>query len=304
MQRMAQAERDSPGGSLIDIAVSTEGQVKNRSNVDPFGFVLLETGTAEMTPSEALAANVSQYIAFVQSKPTLFANVESWMKNLYFAPSDLASSSQKQAPDALFVPFYLFTIQTKSICTAVLPAPRSDQSQSENTTPPTQIEKTFSQAYPDVLTCASYLLNPDLLRTLIMPNAKGGRVFPANGVQQFKSDSIREGERILSIDIDARDAWKTKETTLKSDLEPARCTAELLKEFPAAVDIDVAVEIVSMDHFTILLPFYHVVYSYAGNDYELLMSGWRGQVDGTRPYGWGTAGKIVNSVYTVVKDTI
>jgi hypothetical protein len=111
-------------------------------------------------------------------------------------------------------------------------------------------------------------------------------------------------EKILSIDVEAADAWKSKEDMFKTQLEPAKCRELLLAELSAATEIDVAVEIVSTKHSLVLLPFYHTRYNYLDVDYEILMSGWNGGIDGTRPYGWGITGRIATSIYGVVKDNL
>eukprot|EP01122_Echinamoeba_exundans_P000165 TRINITY_DN10145_c0_g1_i1.p1 TRINITY_DN10145_c0_g1~~TRINITY_DN10145_c0_g1_i1.p1 ORF type:complete len:453 (+),score=80.09 TRINITY_DN10145_c0_g1_i1:55-1413(+) len=309
-KRMEQAERDSPGGSLIDITISSDRQIQpsklpEGGAADTFGFVLLETTAAELTPAEA-AEEGCGFLKFVYSRTTLAANTTAWMQNLYLAPSDLLAHAKLSDADAYYVPFYLFDVQTRSTVTAAIPPEQTTSSSNDEAAPPPpqQIERSYHHSYEEVLMCASYVLNPDLIRTLLKPPGKSSRTFPASSLEPFKSDSTNEKEKILSIDVDASDAWKSKEDMFRNQLEPAKCREALLKELPTATEIDVAVEIASTKHSLILLPFYHTRYTYADVDYEILMSGWNGGIDGTRPYGWGTAGRIATSIYGVVKDNL
>lgn len=65
---------------------------------------------------------------------------------------------------------------------------------------------------------------------------------------------------------------------------------------------------IKKDTLVVLLPIYSANYEYSGTRYEVLISGVRGAVEGQRPYGTGTLGKMIKNgmgmVSKVVKDSI
>jgi hypothetical protein len=158
---MEQAEKDSPGGSLIDISVSSDAQINPsrppEGAADTFGFILLETTASEMTPAEA-AEKGCGFVKFVYSRATLAANTTTWMQNLYLAPSDLVAHSKMSDAEAFYVPFYLFDVQTKSTVTAVIPPEQKSSSAIDDVPLPQQVERSFHNSSSEH--CSSHSESP------------------------------------------------------------------------------------------------------------------------------------------------
>jgi hypothetical protein len=121
---------------------------------------------------------------------------------------------------ALFVPIFLFRIGTKATCDADAVVNGHYQ----------VIDGVFYNSYDEILAVASSALNHKLLWPLLADDT--GRIsLPRDQFILYSEGDIKAKQKVLQIDWDSNDAWKTKEAELKNRIEPATCLERLKKQY-------------------------------------------------------------------------
>jgi len=260
------------------------------------------------------------------------SRIENWLKSeIWFSPCDLDETIDPNEGQPVFVPFYLFEVTMHSRYTVETRPTKSKALLSSSTEPGPEWVKSMGEIdneFQEILVPATFSINQQLLIKLIEKETKllrqSKKPFTPLYSQRatlFQADNppsvlSADGARLISIDIDKDEAWKQ---IYESKVEKY-IRKEIVKQIYASQqtylpsfvgtwqlemkNLQVTLNnIMKMDSL-IFLPIYLSDYKYAGNVYELMISAGLHPktVEGYRPVGAGTVGKMVKSTMEFIKN--
>lgn len=185
------------------------------------------------------------------------------------------------------------------------------------------VDDKFSNMYDELMTCASYSVDRDLVEALLNSLCSYclSLIYIERGSFSLNTDrklphdcpvyrkNIKLEEKILPIDVGIEEAFNRagKSMVFQSEENQAKarvkaCKGDQERNFLCST------RVVKLEHFVILLPIFITGFEYRGDIYEVVISGNKGVVEGRRPYGAGMLGKLVKDswkkVRSVYNDTL
>ena len=187
----------------------------------------------------------------------------------------------------------------------------------------------FSTRYDELIVCASYSVNRELVHKLLHGNfvedkcidnelARGSfslntdRILPTDAIPYQKvldsKKSINTNhEELLSIDVNSSEAFKILDFKgAVEQSEYSRAKKEIKHKYKPEQrrNLKCKTKLHKTEHYVILLPVYFTSFKYNKTDFEVCISGNKGVVEGNRPFGTGFIGKMCRDAVKKVRKVL
>jgi len=192
----------------------------------------------------------------------------SWLKTLWFAPSDLMSKMTVQEFKLSYIPYWLFELEghINYTCLVHFGDPLAGNWRRNGT-----IEET------SIAVCAAN--NPDKE----LPEEIGS--WKIEQIEQFTRAHKEKADSIVSVAIDEDIAWETKAQKELEEKAKKSCTTRLMKENQKMqiTQMKVDMKLRKKGKKRLMVPVYCVKYTYNGETFLFFVNGSTTKVCGTRP---------------------
>lgn len=194
----------------------------------------------------------------------------SWVKELWFAPSDLAKIAVLQDFKMIYIPYWLFEVETSSQYIVTY----SDKLLGSNSEVGVVATK-----HSDITICASSSCMESPLLEYIEPWK----------VDQMQSFTLKhaEGSEIRPITIDSENAWRSKAKAKVDQLNRDACRKQLRygNVRPESVSkMHLSTTFANRKSKRLFVPVYSCTYEYRGRSFMFIVNGSTAKAYGTRPY--------------------
>lgn len=231
----------------------------------------------------------SLLIPFVIDHKKAFANFQTWLRKLWWAPSNLKKYAvQKEKLKGLYIPFWTYDSQTFSKysgqrgdnyqTTETYTATENGQSVTKTRTV-TKIRWTFvsgniSHFFDDVLVCASKSLPVKYIDRLEPWDYKQ----MVNYEEKFLSGFVTE-----TYQVDMKEGFGTAKGKMEHVIRDL-VRKDIGGDHQRITTLNINYNDIKFKH--ILLPIWVSAYRYKDKVYRFLVNGQTGEVQGERPYSW------------------
>jgi len=226
-------------------------------------------------------------ISFSIRKEVCIELWNSWLKSIWFAPSDfMKNSSPPTEFRAVYMPFWLFEVDLSFSysCTIGISEKLAGKTEFTMITP---AFGTLKKHYPDVLISASDSIESGLL-DFVAP-------WKLDQMQRFTLKHTEDTE-VRAFTISAENAWQTAKKHLDQRIH-AECEKDLRLGRPIDKIRDLNIETMYIQKRVrrLFLPIYCTSCMYKGKDYTFIINGSSAKVYGQRPY---STGKLASLSFT------
>jgi len=192
----------------------------------------------------------------------------SWLKELWFAPSDVIRNAILQEFKMVYIPYWLFEVDTVS---------RYVIAYSGKLLGETQDLGILNVRYNDLVVCASNCPEASLL----------------DSIEPWKVDQITsftlkhaEGAEVRAFTMDAEASWRVKAKQKVDQLNRDACRKKLRyhvrPDNVGRVNIDTSFS--NKKSKRVFVPVYSTIYEYGGRTYRFIVNGSTAKAFGHRPY--------------------
>jgi hypothetical protein len=214
-------------------------------------------------------------IPFTVKKEVCIDLWNSWLKSIWFAPSDFMKKTIPLEFKAVYMPFWLFELEAsvKYNCTVGFSEKLAGKSEFAMIAP---AFGSTSRQYDDLTVCASDSLEASLLE-FIGPWK----------LDQIQRITLKHTEhavvRAFTISVD--DAWQIAKKSLDRRLQ-LECEKELRLARPVEKirDFSIDTTVIQKRARRLFVPVYATTCEYRGRDYTFVINGTTAKVYGQRPY--------------------
>jgi len=198
-----------------------------------------------------------------------------WLKSIWFAPSDFEKNSILREFTAMYLPYWLFEVEATSHynCTVGFTERTIGRMELKMKTP---TFGTKTKLYNDVMVCASDSIEAEFL----------------GFVEPWKMDQIQrftlkhtESTEVMAFTTVSEDAWTKAKSSLDQRTQ-AECEKELTTGRPAdkVRDLTIDTNYVKRRVRRLFVPIYVTTCEYRGKSYMFIINGATAKVYGQRPY--------------------
>jgi len=291
---------DVPLGAQLNNSISSDFDLDSEEEQEKDGFIILENKPVNITPNF--------YVPFTQTQELCKTLITHWLSTIWFPPSDLNENLKIQSSHPIYVPFYSFTVTTECVFHAEIGIPKQSGEMDYQ-----EVHGSFGKVYEELMTCASFAVNRVLIMDLLRkPNSfslSTGKMLP-HDMPEYRPD-LKVPEDILPIDCKVERAFEEIGGQEKIKKWDKKFCLKKIQQDNATENIrNYGCNTIKLrkSFFVVLLPIYSSGFSYNGNNYEVVISGNKGVVEGNRPFGSGIVGKVfteaVKKVTNLVADSI
>lgn len=211
-----------------------------------------------------------------------------WLKELWFAPSDLAKRAIVKDFKAQFVPYWLFEVEADSNYTSLVGYSTnlfeglSIRGRGKNIGVEVPATLSVNHVFTDIAVCGGDSNIPEMsLLTEFEP-------WKLEQIQPFTLKHV-EGVDVLPFHMESEKAWQNLAKPKLDQLNKELCEKKLKKNTGTGSLSNISME----TSFTIkssrrlFVPIYSTTYEYRGNTYLFLINGSTAKVNGQRTYSTG-----------------
>jgi len=210
-----------------------------------------------------------------------------WVGNLWFAPSDMLKDVQSQYPFDIsieYLPFYILDFGVNTSCKAIVSdqsISRLDNIRGENETSEL-ISKELTRQYSH-LVCAC----KDEKIFSLTQNINDWNAYTAiPNCQVVSAEDYYSWPTVWHLRGVEDEIFKKEEKYISQDIK---------KDY-ALRSMELRVEFSEVLHTQIYLPMYITHYTYKSCTYRVIVSAQTGTVSAERPFGFGSAGHVLNKI--------
>ncbi len=231
----------------------------------------------------------SLLIPFMLDHKKAFANFQTWLRKLWWAPSDLKKyATQMEKLKGLYIPFWTYDSQTYSNYTGQ----RGDNYQTTETYSTTEngksvtktrtvtkirwtyVSGSVSHFFDDVLVCASKSLPIKYIEKLEPWDFKQ----MVNYEEKFLSGFVTE-----TYQVDVKEGFGTAKIKMDKVIRELVCK-NIGGDHQRITTLSTNYDKITFKH--LLMPIWVSAYRYKEKIYRFLVNGQTGEVQGERPYSW------------------
>lgn len=228
-------------------------------------------------------------LPFHIEQKTAFEKFRSWLKGLWFAPSDLKKfASHPERLNGLYIPYWTYDSGTNSFYTGergddyYVNETYTTTENGKSVTKTRQVRKTrwtpvngrVMKNFDDVLVMASHSLPDQYTRALEPWDLKNLMAFNEKFLSGFRSESYQ---------IDVKDGFTKAKDVMAVEIRKAICQ-QIGGDHQRVGSVSTAYSDITFKH--ILLPIWLSAYRYGNKAYRFLVNGRTGEVQGERPWSW------------------
>lgn len=225
-------------------------------------------------------------VPFQVDKEAAKKRFASWIRKLWFRPSDLRKLARVEAMGGVYIPFWTFDAQVHSSWSAdagyyyyvsesytITVNGRSERrSRRVRKTRWSPASGRRFDAYDDELVCGSRGLPEDLVRRVSSFDTQ--RLIPY-------SPQFLAGWRAESYAIDLLDAWELGKASIERQQE-RRCAGDIPGDTYRFLRVNNELSHITFKH--VLLPIWIATFRYRGKPYRFLVNGQTGEIAGKAPW--------------------
>jgi len=208
-----------------------------------------------------------------------------WVKDLWFAPSDLEKTAVVQEFKAMYIPYWLFDVELQSKYNCMLSFSEkmiSPMKPTESTSPiittglSTPVSGIVSSKFSDVTVCAAEIPEAPLIQNF--------EPWKLDQIQPFTL-KYSEGVEVRAFTMDSEKAWKTIAKTKVDNLNKEQCERKLkTSRSNILTNLVLDTTIQSKKSRRLFVPIYSATFEYHGKTYQFIVNGSTAKVTGSRPY--------------------
>jgi len=207
-----------------------------------------------------------------------------WVKDLWFAPSDLEKTAIVQEFKAMYIPYWIFDVELQSRYSCMLSFSDkiiSPMKTSEIASPvvatglSTPVSGSMTNKFTDVIVCAAEIPEASLIQN-----------FEPWKLDQIQTFTLKysEGIEVRAFTMDSEKAWKSIAKTKVENLNREQCERKLKTSRNILTNLVLDATIQSKKSRRLFVPIYLASYEYRGKTYQFLVNGSTAKVTGSRPY--------------------
>eukprot|EP01119_Soliformovum_irregulare_P009684 TRINITY_DN2328_c0_g1_i3.p1 TRINITY_DN2328_c0_g1~~TRINITY_DN2328_c0_g1_i3.p1 ORF type:complete len:424 (-),score=64.24 TRINITY_DN2328_c0_g1_i3:42-1313(-) len=251
--------------------------------------------------NQPLNVSPTSYIPFSSNEETCKTFFEQWLNEIWFPPSDLTENKTMGPLRPVYVPFYIFTVDTETSFRCDI-----GKTMPEGHDHWTNISGHLENHYSELMTCASYSVNRSLVTTLL----KTPGSFVRDDMDRLSSHfhnvqlGVQLDHEVVDIDFGADYAFELAGKRIMDEGDFREAKKKIKREYQPEKkkNLHVSTQVVRRDFSVVLLPIYFTGFSYGGVTYDVVISGNRGTVVGDRPYGSGMLGKLMTEGWNKIQN--
>jgi len=203
----------------------------------------------------------------------------SWLKELWFAPSDLERNSRVHDFKLIYMPYWQFDVETstKYNCMVGVQLPNALQKQ------PTKPSHTWT---PLLGTCSDKFTN-----ILVRGTNSGTEISLLGNIEPWKTDTLQpftlkhaQGAEVRPFTVDAETAWRKYGQEKLELVNQESCQKKLQARAKVVSNIQLDTSVSNRKSRRVFLPVYSSSFEYQGKTYRFLINGTTSKVHGQRPY--------------------
>jgi DNA-directed RNA polymerase subunit RPC12/RpoP len=203
-----------------------------------------------------------------------------WIRSLWFRPNALKRGNALADMRGVMVPFWTFDALADSEWSAMagyhyyitVGSGKSRRTIRQTRWVPAAGRR--SDAYDDLLVCASRGLDPELVRKV--------EPFPIGDLLAYR-DEYLAGWTAETYAVDVRAAWERAEGTIRSS-QVSRCAGDVPGDTHMGLTVNTALS--GRKYRLALLPVWVCAYRFRGKAFRFLVNGRTGEVQGHAPLSW------------------
>lgn len=202
-----------------------------------------------------------------------------WIKDLWFAPSDLNRRAMLGEVKTLYIPYWLFEVESTSSynCLVGYSDRLNDVTQSRNLSLWTPTSGAATGKFADIAVCASDAPEVNELAKF--------EPWKFDQIQPFTLKHV-EGVEVLPFSMESDKAWSSVAKLKAEQMNRELCEKALRTNSRSATVSNMVIDssFVIKKSRRLFVPVYSSTYEYRGITYHVLINGSTAKVLGTRPY--------------------